>query len=143
MADKKVSWDDIPSLEGLKVDWDFEPKSTLGKRAQKRMKSTELYPILGVNKIYVKVVANNFEEKGYLLDLTSRGLAVSLNSCLDKNTPVKIGFFLGPQKIVSRALVKNSQEVDGMYKIGMVFEKLNKESAEFITGIFASKISDL
>jgi len=143
MADKKVSWDDIPSLEGLKVDWNFEPKNTLGKRAQKRMKSTELHPILDVDRIYVKVAARNFEEKGYLLDLTSKGLAVCLNSRLDKDTPVKIGFFLGPQKIVSRALVKNSQEVDGMYKMGMVFEKLDGEYAEFITGIFASKISDL
>ena len=30
---KAAAWEDIPSLENLEVDWDFEPENALGKRA--------------------------------------------------------------------------------------------------------------
>ncbi len=142
MAEKKASWDDIPSLDGFEVDWEYEPKNPLGKRAHERMKGTELYPVLNVNTIPVKVAANDFEEKGYMADITPAGIAVTLNSMLDRDKPVKVGFFLGEQKIVSKAIVKNVQEIDGKYKTGLAFVNLNNEYADFITGLFASKISD-
>ncbi len=143
MADKKTSWDDIPSLDGFKVDWDYEPENPLGKRAHERMKETELFPVLGVGAIPVKVAANDLEEKGFLADLTPAGMAVSLSSRLNKDKPIMVGFFLGQQKIVSKAIVKNVHEVDGKYKTGLMFKDLNKEYADFIQGLFASKISDL
>ena len=142
MAEKKTSWDDIPSLDGFEVDWEYEPKNPLGKRAHKRMEARELYPILNVKTIPVKVVANDFEENGYMVDITPVGIAVTLNSVLDRDKPVKVGFFLGEQKIVAKAIVKNVQELDVKYKTGMVFVNLNNEYADFITGLFASKISD-
>ena len=142
MSEKKASWDDIPSLDDLKVDWEYEPENPLGKRAHERMTDTELHSVLEVKNIPVKVVANDFEGKGYLVDLTPAGLAVKLDSRLEKEKPLMVGFFLGQEKIVSKVKVKNVQESDGKYKTGMVFENLNKDHAEFITGIFASKISD-
>ena len=120
MSEKKASWDDIPSLDDLKVDWEFEPENPLGKRAHERMIATELHSVLEVKNIPVKVVANDFEGKGYLADLTPAGLAVKLDSRLEKEKPLMVGFFLGQQKIVSKVKVKNVQETDGKYKIGMV-----------------------
>ena len=142
MSEKKASWDDIPSLEDLKVDWEFEPENPLGKRAHARMKDTELYSVLDVKSIPVKVVAKDFEGKGYLVNLTAAGLAVNLESRLDKEKPLMVGFFLGQQKIVSKVRVKNVLEAGGKYKTGMVFENLSEEYADFITGISAAKISD-
>jgi hypothetical protein len=46
MAKEKVNWDDIPSLDGLEVDWQFEPENPLGKRAKVRIANSELYPLL-------------------------------------------------------------------------------------------------
>ncbi len=143
MAEKKVSWDDIPSLDGFKVDWDYEPENPLGKRTHARLKDSELHPILGVDTIPVKVAANDLEEKGFMVDLSPAGVAVSLSFKLYKNKPVMVGFFLGQQKIVSKAIVKNVQGTDGTYKTGLVFAELNKEYEDFIRGLFASKISDL
>ena len=142
MADKKPSWDDIPSLEGFEVDWDYKPKNPEGKRARKRMKDTELFPVLNVNTIPVKVAATDFEEKGYMADITPAGMAVMLNTMLGREQPVMAGFFLGEQKIVSKAIVKHVQEIDGKYKTGLLFENLIKEYEDFIVGLFASKISD-
>ncbi len=143
MTKKKMSWDDIPSLDGFEVDWNYEPKNPMGKRAHKRMKDIELYPVLGVNSVPVKVAANDMETKGCMVDLTPAGMAVSLGAKFDEDQPVMVGFFLGQQKVVSKAIVKNVQEIDGNYKTGLVFVGLNEEHADFIRGLFASKIPDL
>ena len=34
---EKKKWDDIPSLPGLGVDWEFRPENPNGKRAHTRM----------------------------------------------------------------------------------------------------------
>ncbi|MBW2659851.1 MAG: PilZ domain-containing protein [Deltaproteobacteria bacterium] len=143
MSEKKASWDDIPSLEDLEVDWKFEPENPLGKRAHVRMTREELYSVLEVKSIPVKVVAKDFEEKGYLVDITPGGIAVTLDSRLEQGKPLMAGFFLGQQKIVSKVKVKNVLEVGGKYKTGMVFENLDEEYADFITGISAAKSSYL
>ena len=106
------------------------------------MKDTELFPVLNVNAIPVKVAATDFEEKGYVEDITPAGMAVILNTMLDREKPVMVGFFLGEQKIISKAIVKHVQEIGGKYRTGLLFEDLNKEYADFIIGLFASKISD-
>jgi len=143
MAEKKASWDDIPSLDDFKVDWEYEPENPLGKRAHERMKDTELFPVLGVSTIPAKVAAHEFEEKGFVADLTPAGVAVSLSTKLDKEKPVMVGFLLGQRKIISKAIVKNVREIDGRYRTGLMFEGLNKDHGDFIRSLFASRISDL
>jgi len=142
MAEKKASWDDIPSLEGLAVDWGYEPVNSLGKRAHVRMKGTELCPVLDVKTIPVKIVASDLEKKGYLIDLTPAGMAVRLDCRLEINKPIMVGLFLGEQKIVSKGIVKNVKAVGGRFKTGILFEKIDKEYEEFIAGLFASRILD-
>ncbi len=140
MTKEKGNWDDIPSLEGLAVDWEFEPENPLGKRAWVRMANSDLYPLLDVKSIPVKVVARNFEGKGYLVDIGQSGLAVLMESKLSENQQVKIGLFLGKQKILSRAIVRNVRMMQGKQRTGMEFIDLNKEYESFISGLVASKV---
>lgn len=139
MTKEKANWDDIPSLDGLEVDWQFEPENPLGKRAWVRIANNDLLPILGVKRIPVKVVSKDVEGKGYLVDLAQSGLAVLLEKELANSQQVKVGFFLGKQKIVSRAVIRNVNGVEGRYRTGMEFVDLNKEYESFIIGMISSK----
>lgn len=139
MAKEKVNWDDIPSLEGLEVDWQFEPENPLGKRAWVRIETRDLHPLLDVKGIPVKVVSNNFDGKGLLVDLAQGGLAVVLDTRLAESQQVKVGLFLGRQKVVTRAVVRNVRDEDGRYRTGMEFVDLKKEYASFIVGLISSK----
>ena len=107
MTKEKVNWDDIPSLDGLEVDWQFEPENPLGKRAWLRIANVELFQSLEVKNIAVKVVAKNFDGKGALVDLAQSGLGILLDTKLAESEQVKVGLFLGKQKILSRAVVRN------------------------------------
>jgi hypothetical protein len=138
MTKEKVNWDDIPSLEGLEVDWQFEPENPLGKRAWVRIANIELFKLLGVKNIAVKVVAKNFDSKGALVDLAQSGLAVILDTKLAESQQVKVGFFLGKQKILSRAVVRNVRDEKGRYRTGIEFAGLTKEYDSFIAGLIAS-----
>ena len=42
MTKEKQGWDNIPSLEGLSVDWEYEPENAMGKRAKDRMVAKDL-----------------------------------------------------------------------------------------------------
>ncbi len=139
MTTEKVNWDDIPSLDGLEVDWQFEPENPLGKRAWVRIENRELLPLLGVKRIPVRVVTKEFDGKGYLVDLAQSGLAVLLDAKLAESQQVKIGFFLGKQKIVSRAVIRNVRADNGGHRIGLEFVDFEKEYETFIIGIISSK----
>jgi hypothetical protein len=118
----KVNWDDIPSLEGLEVDWQFEPENPLGRREWVRIVKNDLHPLLEVKNIPVKVVSRNFDEKGYLIDIAKNGMAV-----------------LGKHKVLSRAVIRNIFDEKGRFRTGMEFVDLNKEYESFIVGLISSK----
>ena len=139
MVKKKSSWDDIPPLDGLEVDWEYEPENPLGKRAWARMANRDLFFLFGVKSIPVKVVARNYDKTGYLLDISKKGVAVLLPAQLDCEQPVKIGFFLGDKKVMSRALVRNFSEVEGKYRTGLEFVGLEKNLETYIVGLSAAK----
>lgn len=139
MAEKKPSWDDIPPLNGLEVDWEYEPENPLGKRAYARMANKDLFILFAVKSIPVKVVAKNYDKTGYLLDISKKGLAVLLPAHLPPELPVKIGLFLGAKKVISRAVVRNSSEVGGKYRTGVEFVDLEKGLETFIVGLGAAK----
>lgn len=140
MTKEKLNWDDIPSLDGLEVDWQFEPENPLGKRAWVRIENSDLFTLLGVKSIPVKVVAKNFDEKGYLVDLAQSGLAVLLDTKLAEHQQVKIGLFLGKQKVLSRAVIRNVRDEDGRHRTGIEFVELNKESEAFIAGLISTRV---
>ena len=140
MGKDKTKWDDIPSLQGLKVDWEYEPENPLGKRVWMRMADHDLLAILGVKRIPIKVVSKNIDETGYLLDLAQGGLAVLLNTQLAVGQAVKLGFFLGKHKVISKAVIRNVRNLEGKHRTGIEFVELAKESETFITGLISAKV---
>jgi PilZ domain len=140
MAKEKSGWDQIPSLEGLEVDWQYEPENPLGKRAWLRIVNNELHAILGVKNIPVKVASKNFEETGYILDIAQGGFAALLKTKLAEGQLLKVGFFLGKQKVISRAIVRNAMSLEGRFRAGIEFVELDKELQGYIAGIISSKV---
>lgn len=139
MTKKKVSWDDIPSLDGLGVDWEYEPENPLGKRAWARIAIYDLLTLLVVKNIPVKVVSTNFDKTGQLLDISKNGLAVLLPIRPNEAQPVKIGLFLGKEKVIARALIRNISAREGMFRVGMEFVDLGKHSENYIVGLGSAK----
>ena len=140
MTAENTSWENIPSLENLTIDWEFEPENALGKRAWVRIDSSDLRSFLTAENIPVKVITRNFDKSGQLVDLSVGGLAVHLTTKLTDGQLIKVGFFLGRQKIISRAVVRNICSVKEKYRVGMEFVDLEKDTSSNIAGIISSKI---
>ena len=140
MTAENTSWDDIPSLDNLTIDWEFEPENALGKRAWVRIDKSDLRSFLTMESIPVKVITRNFDKSGQLVDLSVGGLAVLLSTKLTDGQLVKVGFFLGRQKIISRAVVRNICSLKDKYRVGMEFMDLEKDTSSYVAGIISSKI---
>ena len=138
MAKEKSSWDEIPSIEGLSVDWEYEPENSLGKRAYSRIINKELLPLLGVPKVPVKLVTSSKEVTGQLIDLSQSGLATLSERLFTEGEQVKLGFFLKDHKVVSKGIVRNVTRVEKMYRIGIEFVDLKDESIDFIRSLVSS-----
>lgn len=140
MGKSTVSWDDIPSLDNLEVDWDYQPVSPLGKRGSVRLLHKELRKLLGVENISVRVVTEKMGITGQLVDVSTTGVAILLDVPLTVSLPVKVGFFLGSQKVVVRALVKNSSTSGSVQRVGLEFVNLNEKASSFIISLVSSRI---
>lgn len=138
--EKKTSWDDIPSLDGLGVEWEYKPENALGKRAYTRINAEDLVELLAAKKILVKVATAQNSYTGLLLDISKGGVSLNLPVLLDNNLPVMVGFFLGSVKVISKALILHTRKEGALYTTGIQFIDLNNESADFIGGLYASKI---
>ncbi len=140
MTKENTGWDQIPSLKGLEVDWKYEPENPLGKRAWLRIADNGLHAVLGVKNIPVKVVSKSFEETGYLLDIAQGGCAALLKTKLAEGQLLKVGFFLGKQKVISRAIIRDITSFEGRFRTGIEFVELDKECIAYIVGIISSKV---
>jgi len=70
MKKNKPSWDDIPSLDEVGVDWEFKPTTPLGKRAFIRVKIEDLAKLFSTSKILVKVATVKQTYNGHLFDIS-------------------------------------------------------------------------
>lgn len=140
MTKEKSAWDQIPSLEGLEVDWQYKPENPLGKRSWLRMADKELLEILGVKRIPVKIVSKNFEETGVLLDVSQGGCSVVLKERLSEGQTLRLGFILGKEKVISKAMVKNVARRAGGFRIGVAFVELEKAMQDYIAGLISAKV---
>jgi hypothetical protein len=140
MTKSKADWNEIPSIDGLGVDWEYVPENPLGKREMVRVASKDLRTILGVKKIPVKVVDKNCEAKGYLVDIAINGIAVLLNRRFVEGQPVKLGLFLGKQKVLSRAIIRSVMDQGDGLRTGMEFVDLKEEYRVHIDGLISSKV---
>ncbi|MEE4165152.1 MAG: PilZ domain-containing protein [Desulfocapsaceae bacterium] len=139
MTDKKMSWDDIPSLDGLKVDREYKAENPLGRRKFERMTAGDMASILEVDSIKARVVTGKHNFDGLLSDICADGMALILKNELSVNQYVKIGFFLGRQKIVSKAVVKRSVPSQDNYNVGFQFQGINEEDSRYIHSLYAAK----
>lgn len=137
---EKKRWDDIPSLEGLEVDWEYQPQNPQGKRAFARMSERDLLKMFDGQPVQVKIATAQATFTGSLLDICEGGMAVALKVALTENLAIKVGFFLGTQKIISRAEVRNVRRHDQEYATGIKFVDLDPASRAFIAGIYASRV---
>ena len=132
-------WDDIPSIEGLEVEWHYEPENSLGKRAWPRITERDVLALFDAESLPVQVSGKDFGGRGSLVDIGQSGMAVLLDTRLMLSEPVKIGFFLGKQKVVSRAMIKNVGDGSGGHRIGMEFMDFKTEYRTYIAGLVSTK----
>lgn len=137
--DKKISWDDIPSLEGGEIDWSYKPQSALDNRKFARLNMGSVFQLLEVLEIVVRLVTTNQTLEGKLIDISQGGLALALPFSIELNTPVKVGLFLGAEKIISRGLVQHVKQVDDHFITGIQFVNLPAETAKYLAELYASK----
>ena len=137
---EKKDWGDIPSLEGLEMDWDYKAESSLGKRAHARLCEEDLIRIFNQPRILVKVATVTGNETGSLHDISEGGLAVILASQLEQDQPLKVGLLLGNEKIISRALVRHVLQRNQQYTAGIMFVDLGNESKSYLASMYATKV---
>lgn len=136
---QKISWDDIPSLDNLEVDWGYTPENTLGRREWERIPNVELYRFLDEEHIAIRIASNSLKYTGYLLDISRNGLAIIVNRELKEGVPVKVGFFIGKHKIISKGIVRNSIVSESNYRVGIEFVDLQEKHASFIVELNTSR----
>ncbi len=137
---EKKRWEDIPSLDGLTIDWEYKPESSTNKRSFIRIKMEALAKLFEVKEIFVKIATSSQAYTAQLLDLSEGGLSLGVPIPLAVHLPIKIGFFLGQVRIISKAEVRHVQEIEGQYITGIKFIDLDKESAAFLKELYASQV---
>jgi hypothetical protein len=144
MGDDKPTWEDLPSLEGLEMDWDFEPEKTKGKRAYTRLTLRELDFLFKKKDIPVKLVTERNQCTAYLVDVSQGGVCLRAKvSDVTESQLVKLGFFLGNQKVVSKGRIKHVREDKGWSILGIEFVGLSGDNYEYLAGLYTSiKLND-
>ena len=138
--EKKSGWDNIPSLEGLGVDWDFKPEAETERRTFRRMNRDDIARLFDMDTIVIKLATAQQTYDGHLVDISDGGVGLKLPVLLQENEFVKIGLMLGSKKIVTKGLVKHVSKTDRNCKAGIKFVDIAKDSMEFIAGLYASKV---
>lgn len=137
---EKKNWADIPSLAGLEMDWEYEPDNPHGKRACARLDEKELARLFDGQRILVKVASADATLTGSLHNICEGGVAIKLDRRISENQAVKVGFFLGTEKIIAGAVVRHVQGQDSNYTAGMKFVGLGRAERQLISGIYAAKV---
>jgi len=131
-------WDDIPSMEGVDVDWGFKLETPHGKREFVRITKERIPRLFEVSTILIKVATVKQTYNGTLLNISAGGLAMSLPVPLEVDLPLKVGFYLGPEKIISKAIVKYTHKIEEPYTTGVEFVDFDSEHVGYINGLYAT-----
>lgn len=137
---QKNKWNNIASMDGLEADWEYTPHIFSEKRAFVRIKDQDIAELLKVREIFVKIITAKQTYIGHLLDISEGGLLLDMAVSLEENLPVQVGFFLGTVKIISKAVIRRTHKIGELYTTGIKFVELNDEFAEYIRGMYASKV---
>ncbi|MBT8347813.1 MAG: PilZ domain-containing protein [Desulfofustis sp.] len=140
MSEKKKDWDEIPSLEGLQMDWDYSGNDSLGNRRFERLTYGDVTEIFEVKAVPVRVATPEFTIDGTLSDISGGGVAVILKKSVKAGQQAKIGFFLGQRKIISRVVARQRTEIQNGFRIGFEFKSISEEDSTYINGLYSSKM---
>lgn len=132
-------WDDIPSIPDLEVDWEYKPETSLGNRSNKRLVQKDLKNLFGVDYTPVKMITARTEISGRLVDISQKGLAVLLEKGLQVGETGKVGFHLGKETIISKAITKNSMKLPTNHRVGMAFVGLSGELENYIAELITAE----
>ena len=138
MSDEKKSWDDIPSLGDLKVDWGYEPVNPEGRRESQRLTDKEVGKIFGVPCILVKISTTEGIHKGILQDISETGLALRMDKPLLPEEKVKLGFFLGINKVICEGSVRHVSQGALGYTCGIQLVDLDPDAQHNIHDLYLS-----
>jgi hypothetical protein len=140
MSEEKSNWNDIPSLDGLEIDWEFKPTNPEGKRAYARLTGDDLLPLIeGAKDIRVRVVTMSNQFTALLVDVSEGGLRLKAKSPdLKMSQLVKVGLFLGRRKLVSKGRVKYISHENEFILIGIEFVGLSEDMNEYLAGMYSS-----
>lgn len=138
--DDKKSWDNIPSLDNLRVDWDYAPENPHGRRDSRRLSGKTLVSLFGVPAIPIKIATSTTICKGILQDISNCGVAVRVQQPLAENEKVKVGFFLGSNKIICKGLVKHTCSDTLGYTSGISLLDMAEDNKQIIQELYASAV---
>lgn len=136
----RLSWDDIPSLEGVEVDWGYRPEKARDKRTFVRMTEGAVAQLFEVHEIPVKLATAKQTYTCALVDISEGGVALNIGADLPVGTPVKLGFFLGRHKVITQGVVQHVRRQQGGSIVGIQFVQLPEASREYIAELYASKV---
>ena len=137
---EKKSWDDIPSLEGLGMEWDYAPKAAGNKRTSLRMPENSLARLFESKEILARLAAEGQTYTVRIVDVSESGMAVAIPVSLAVDLVVSVGFFLGQRKIITKARVRHVRQADAGFVTGLAFLHLDKQHAEFIRELYAAQV---
>ncbi|NLX19034.1 MAG: PilZ domain-containing protein [Desulfobulbus sp.] len=135
---KKKSWDDIPSLEGVSMDWDYTPETARDKRAALRISASALARLFGVKEVPARIAAEGQTYTMTIRNLSEGGMAMHVPVVLPAGLVVTVGFFLGRRKVITKARVCHVQKPGNL--TGFAFLQLGKETVSFIRGLYPSLV---
>ncbi len=141
MGEEKRSWDDIPSLEKLEVDWEYEADEQFGQRAYSRMTAEELSLLFSLksSRIPVRVTTGKDQLTAYLLDLSQGGMRLKTKKAeLNDNELIKVGFALGPKRFISKGRIRNITHQENSISFGIEFVGLDTDDDKFISVLYSS-----
>ena len=129
MGQEKPNRENLPSQEGLEIDWGCEPVNKIEKRANIRLTKKELTFLFRKNDIPVNLVTEKRHCTAFLVDVSQRGvcLRTKVSSCNDSQY-VKIGLLLGNQKVISEGRVKHVRKEKDWDILGIEFIELTGDS---------------
>jgi len=144
MEEDKPSWQDIPSLDSLEIDWGYEPENPMGNRLYPRLTMQDLSLLFKKNHIPVKLVTECNQCTASLVDVSQGGVCLKAKiPDLSESQLVKFGFFLGKQKLISKGWVRHVQIEKDWSICGIEFVGLSDDNHEFLAGLYTSiKLKD-
>ena len=111
---KKRNGDDIPSLEGLSVDWEHQSEHTKDRRSSVRISMKALAKLFATEELLLKVFAPGQILTACMSDLSEGGLSLSRkdNTGAAQRTPGFILAMVCPAAAVQTTLKGTTEVLD-------------------------------